>query len=192
MRCATCDAENGSKAKFCRRCGAGLASKPVNTVKEAMKRCGDCKIVVPGDSQFCNQCGGSLAEQAEAAAAMPVLPALKRFKPVAAVAMALAVMGLAIGFVHLVGGSVTSIPLQAEADSESAVTPAAASTSNANVRPAQVWLAALRSDLQKCEGESVFSRPFCKEKAKFKHCRPNRWGTVDECPKADLPDESTL
>ena len=191
MRCATCDAENGSKSKFCRRCGTGLIARPASAIKEAIKRCRDCKIVVPGDSQFCNQCGGSLAEQTDALAGMSARrPTSKRFKPVAAIAMALAVMGLAIAFVHLVGGSVTSVPVQASGSDqqEGMSTP----PSLTNARPAQVWLAALRSDLQKCEGESVFSRPFCKEKAKFKHCRPNRWGTVEECPKADLPDESTL
>lgn len=187
MRCTTCDAENGSKAKFCRRCGTGLSARPANAVKEAMKRCGDCKIVVPGDSQFCSQCGGSLLEQNGSEAV--VAHRAGRFKPASVVVMVVAVMGLAVGFVHLVGGSVTSTPMQAAG---SAQTSPSTSAQYASARPAQVWLTALRSDLRKCEGESVFTRSICREKAKYRHCRPNRWGTVEECPKAELPDESTL
>lgn len=104
-------------------------------------------------------------------------------KPVAYAVMGLACVGLAGVYLHLMGGG-RLIPDTAEilpaATPQPVAKPAILKTHSAG-RP---WLVALRTDLRKCDAESIFVQPFCREKAKFKHCDPDRWGTVTECPKA--------
>lgn len=47
--------------------------------------------------------------------------------------------------------------------------------------PQRAWLTALKADLAVCDGKSFFPRIACREKARWKHCAPERWNTVPEC-----------
>src|SRR5687768_10423087 len=46
MRCATCQRESPSGAKFCAECGAPLA-----------RDCSRCRKALPSDAKFCPECG---------------------------------------------------------------------------------------------------------------------------------------
>lgn len=48
-----------------------------------------------------------------------------------------------------------------------------------------VWVVQLRRDLEKCGGQAFFKRTLCLERARWKHCWPDRWGTRPECVVAD-------
>lgn len=50
--------------------------------------------------------------------------------------------------------------------------------------PPRNWFSALRAELSVCSQKPLFSRVYCTERARWKHC-PGHWGTVDECPKAE-------
>lgn len=179
MRCSTCNAENASKAKFCRQCGAA-ATRQIAAARPAIKRCKNCKIVTPSDSQYCSQCGESMMVTLVPAE----LAAVKRSgsKRYAVAATLLLGMSLAVLGVHLFGGGSVLPSSQTAATAGLSLAGATQNSSTPAVKP---WLSALRADLRRCEGESIFAQPFCREKAKYKHCS-NRWGSVIECPKADL------
>ena len=46
------------------------------------------------------------------------------------------------------------------------------------------WFSALRAELDACSQKPFFSRVYCAERARWRHC-PGHWGTVDECPKTE-------
>jgi ribosomal protein L40E len=182
MRCSNCNAENGSKAKFCRQCGA-MTARQASAFKTSIKRCGNCKIVAPSGAQYCTQCGESMMVtlipgEASAKAARP------RSRRYAFAATALMGLTLAVVGVHLFGGG--SMLLGSPATTAGPSMAGAQTAPDAS--PQKPWLYALRGDLRKCEHESIFAQSFCREKAKFKHCK-NRWGSVEECPKGDFVEE---
>lgn len=49
------------------------------------------------------------------------------------------------------------------------------------------WREQLRSEIEACRGLSIFKRGFCMDKAKFKHCYPDRWDSVPECASTHAP-----
>lgn len=44
------------------------------------------------------------------------------------------------------------------------------------------WLDELKRELDLCEKKGVFKLLVCRERAKWKYCNPQHWGTVPECP----------
>lgn len=90
---------------------------------------------------------------------------------------------LAFIYVHFAGGDETAPVQSSEARDVDRVT-----AKEGGRAPTASWLTALRGDLRKCEAESIFAQPFCREKAKFRHCK-NRWGTAQECPQADMNED---
>lgn len=184
MRCTTCNSENGSKAKFCWQCGTAIGTAVAAVAKSGIRRCSKCKMVVPAGSQYCNQCGDSMTET------MPPIPTkAKRGGSKRLVFASTLILGAALAFVyvHFAGGGTVAAPLQGATGEVPTTTSAAQGSKGQNT----TWLIALRSDLRKCDAESIFAQPFCREKAKFRHCK-NRWGTVAECPKASAEGEETL
>ena len=187
MRCTTCHAENGAKSKFCRQCGAVMTPRSEPVEREAVKRCNECKIVAAAGALFCTACGGALMMAGRDTGIVAAVPRGGWRKPVTYVVMGLACVGVAGIYLHLMGGG-RILPTTAEilpALPAAENKPAVLKTHGPGGRP---WLSALRTDLRKCEAESIFTQPFCREKAKFKHCDPDRWGTVTECPKISLDD----
>jgi ABC-type oligopeptide transport system substrate-binding subunit/class 3 adenylate cyclase len=71
MRCPKCDTENLEDARFCRSCGASLASV-----------CAQCGRELASDARFCDRCGAELAPSAAVAQrAVAAEQALKRLAP---------------------------------------------------------------------------------------------------------------
>jgi ribosomal protein L40E len=184
MRCDTCNAENGAKSKFCRHCGA-VMTRPEPTERPIAKRCDDCKVVAAPGAAFCTCCGCALMTPIKDPVASSAAHGGWK-KAMAYAVMGVACVGLAGVYLHLMGGG-RILPQAVEAVlPESDIKPAILKTGGPSA--ARPWLTALRTDLRKCEAESVFTQPFCREKAKFKHCEPDRWGTVNECPRIGLDD----
>lgn len=46
------------------------------------------------------------------------------------------------------------------------------------------WREALAKEVEDCGTKNIFERVVCIERAKWKHCEPDRWGKVPECPGA--------
>ncbi|PWU23297.1 MAG: hypothetical protein C5B48_08870, partial [Candidatus Rokuibacteriota bacterium] len=67
MTCATCGAENRAGAKFCRECGAALATV-----------CPTCGAAADSGQRFCDQCGGALAPGGPTPVAAQERPAAER------------------------------------------------------------------------------------------------------------------
>ena len=63
MRCASCDRDNEVGRKFCKDCGARLASG-----------CPACGALNTSDSAFCGECGARLTEAAPAVVSRPLVP----------------------------------------------------------------------------------------------------------------------
>lgn len=45
------------------------------------------------------------------------------------------------------------------------------------------WLGALRQEMDACGQHGFLRRVVCTERARWRHCAPDRWGTAGECPK---------
>lgn len=75
-------------------------------------------------------------------------------------------------------------PSRETAPPASATTPQVTSVPEPDPTPApagQPWLVALRGETERCATMKFLQRIVCVEKAKFKHCNPNRWNTVADC-----------
>ena len=62
--CLRCNRANGSEAKFCGECGAGLLRK----------FCGRCRAINDAESLFCQSCGEALPAQPSVHPAAPMVP----------------------------------------------------------------------------------------------------------------------
>jgi transposase-like protein len=61
--------------------------------------------------------------------------------------------------------------------------PAASNRAARHPPPETGWVGELRKDFNECEQHGFWSRIVCTERARWKHCAPDRWGTARECPK---------
>jgi len=48
------------------------------------------------------------------------------------------------------------------------------------------WQTAMHREMDACHHESFFARVVCTEKARWKHCAPDRWNTIPECAAGSI------
>lgn len=188
MRCIACETDNNPKAKFCKGCGMTLAAPPGSYSKENLRRCGACKVVVAADANFCNSCGHDLGAAPASTSLNPVETRSSQRRS-AFVSMGFGVMAVVVAaaYIAYIGGA---RPRMESAIAKGVTPTAQALKVHAEQAPAsRRWLVALRNDLRSCEREAWYARTLCSQRAMFRYCGPDHWGTVPECPQSDVAAE---
>lgn len=73
--CAKCGTENREGSKFCKGCGALMATAPdPSAAEEASSNCPDCGTSNPAGSRFCKSCGCVLMPAPQPAPVIPISP----------------------------------------------------------------------------------------------------------------------
>jgi hypothetical protein len=188
MHCIACQTDNSPKAKFCKGCGMMLAAPPGAYSKEALRRCEACKVVVAQDANFCNSCGHDLgaAPAAMSPSSSEKRSARRRNTLISSGFAAMAVV-VAAAYIAYIGDAKPRMELAIA----KGITPAAQMLKvHAEQAPvSRRWLLALRNDLRRCEREAWYAQPICTQRAVFRYCGPDHWGTVPECPQSDIVAE---